>query len=295
MTETSFAYAKINISLDIISKMADGYHNLKTVMQTVSLGDKITIECTKCSSINGNGVTVDAGQPYLPNDERNIASKAALAFFEKTGIPGYHTEIKIDKKIPACAGLGGGSADAACVLRMLDKMFCTELGRETLEKLGATIGSDVPFCIGGGIKLAQGRGDVLTELPPIPKCSIVICKPPYFCSTPELFGQVKCEKIRARPDTDGLIKALGEGDLGGIARRMYNVFEDVLSHGKSGIEEIKGILLDNGALGAVMTGTGPTVFGIFNDESNAQSAYEQLNKEYNDCFLTETQNGFEIY
>jgi len=292
MTETSFAYAKINISLDIISKMTDGYHSLKTVMQTVSLGDEITIECTKDDrSIEGNGVTVDAGLPYLPNDERNIAAKAALAFFKQTGIPGYHTEIKINKKIPACAGLGGGSADAACVLRMLDKMFGTGLGREALEKLGATIGSDVPFCIGGGTKLAQGRGEVLTDLPVIPKCSIVICKPPYSCSTPELFGKVKCEKIRARPDTDGLIKAIGEGDLGGIARRMYNVFEDVLTHGKSDIEEIKGVLLDNGALGAVMTGSGPAVFGIFNDKSNAQNAYLQLKKEYKECFLTETQNG----
>ena len=292
MTETSFAYAKINISIDIVSKMADGYHNLEMVMQTVSLSDEITIKCSKgLISTEKNEVTVDAGLPYIPSDEGNIAVKAALAFFEHTGIPGYHTDIKVDKKIPVSAGLGGGSADAACVLRMLDKMFYTGLGREALEKLGSTIGSDVPFCIDGGTQLAQGRGDILTNLPSIPKCCIVICKPPFYCSTPELFGRVKCEKIRARPDTNGLIKALDEGDLGGIARRMYNVFEDVLPHGKSDIEDIKGALLDNGALGTVMTGSGPAVFGIFNDVLSAQNAYEQLNKEYNECFLTETQHG----
>jgi len=296
MTETSFAYAKINISIDIVSKMADGYHDLEMVMQTVCLSDEITIKCSKdLMSTEGNKVTVDAGLPYIPSDEGNIAAKAALAFFKQTGIQGYRTDIKIDKKIPVCAGLGGGSADAACVLRMLDKMFYTGLGREALEKLGSTIGSDVPFCIDGGTQLAQGRGDILTNLPSIPKCCIVICKPPFYCSTPELFGRVKCEKIRARPDTNGLIKALDEGDLGGIARRMYNVFEDVLPHGKSDIEDIKGALLDNGALGTVMTGSGPAVFGIFNDVSNARNAYKKLNKEYNECFLTETQSGLVPY
>jgi 4-diphosphocytidyl-2-C-methyl-D-erythritol kinase len=283
MTKTALAYAKINISLDIVAKREDGYHDLVMVMQTVGLSDEITIECSK-----GDGITIDAGLPYLPDNERNIAAKAALAFFSYTGIAGYHTDIKIKKKIPVCAGLGGGSADAACVLRMLDGMFESNLGRESLEKLGNTVGSDVPFCINGGTRLAKGRGDILTGLPSIPKCSIVICKPPFSCSTPELFGRVKCEKIRARPDTDGIVKALGDGDLSGIARRMYNVFEDVLPRGKADINEIKGLLLDAGALGAVMTGSGPAVFGLFDNKSNAQTAYEHLKTEYNDCFITET-------
>ena len=283
MKETAFAYAKINLSLDIVSKMDDGYHNLKSVMQSVGLCDEITVEC-----LPGEGVCVDAGLPYLPSDERNIAAKAALAFFGFTGISGYRTHIAIKKSIPVCAGLGGGSTNGACVLRLMDKMFETKLECKSLVALGKSIGSDVPFSIYGGTKLAEGRGEILTDLSPIPRCFIVICKPPFSCSTPELFGIVKCDKIRARPDTDGLIKALEMEDLGGIARRMYNVFEDVLPRGKLEISEIKSSLLDHGALGAVMTGSGPSVFGVFDSKDNAQSAFFDLKMSYNDCFLTET-------
>ena len=283
MNETAQAYAKINISLDIVSKMNDGYHNLKMVMQTVSLCDEITIECSP-----GEGITVEAGLAYLPSDERNIAAKAARVFFEYTGISGYTTAITIKKQIPVCAGLGGGSADGACVLRMLDRMFKTDLGRGKLEMLAVSFGSDVPFCISGGTKLAEGRGEILTDLPDIPRCCIVICKPSFSFSTPELFKRVRCEKIRARPDTDGIIKALGNGDICGIARRMYNVFEDILPHGTQDINDIKNLLIDSGALGAVMTGSGPAVFGLFDNEDNARAAFLRLGDDYKDCFLAET-------
>jgi 4-diphosphocytidyl-2-C-methyl-D-erythritol kinase len=283
ISDVSRAYAKINISLDIVSKRDDGYHNLKMVMQTVSLCDEIAIKCTP-----GEGLSVKTGLSYLPEDERNIAAKAALAFYGLTGIAGWHTHIAIKKNIPVCAGLGGGSADGACVLRMLDRMFETGLGRACLESLGNSIGSDVPFCIDGGTKLAQGRGEVLTDLPPLPHSYIVICKPSFSYSTPELFGRVKCEKIHARPDTEGLLKALDDGDIGSIARRMYNVFEDILPRGKPDIAEIKSRLLMNDALGATMTGTGSAVFGIFNDKESAQRAYESLKADYKSCFLAET-------
>ncbi|MDR2569368.1 MAG: 4-(cytidine 5'-diphospho)-2-C-methyl-D-erythritol kinase [Oscillospiraceae bacterium] len=283
MTYTSKAFAKINLSLDIVSKMDDGYHDLEMVMQSVSLYDEITIKCAA-----GEGVSVKTNLPYLPRNEKNIAVKAALAFFCNTGITGYSAHIEVNKNIPVCAGLGGGSADAACVLRMLDMMFKTHLGRSNLEKLGSTIGSDIPFCIDGGTKLAKGRGEILTDLPPIPHCDIVICKPSFSCSTPELYGLIQCEKIRSRPDTDGLLKAIDEGDLCGVARRMYNVFEDVVPHGKPEIDEIKCILLDNSALGAVMTGSGPTVFGLFNSETNARNAYNDLKTIYAECYLTNT-------
>ena len=283
MTETAAAYAKINLSLDIISKMDDGYHNIKTIMQSISLCDEITVEC-----IPGMGVSAETDLSYLYGDERNIATKAALAFFNYLCLEGYQTRIRIKKNIPVCAGLGGGSADGACVLRMLDKMFDTRLGQDVLEKIGKGIGSDVPFCIAGGTCLAEGRGDVLTVLPQIPRCYIVICKPPFSCSTPELFGRVKCDKIRARPDTEGLITALGKGDLRSAAQRMYNVFEDVLPRGMHDVAEIKYTLHDSGALGAAMTGSGPAVFGIFNDESCAKKAYESLASCYKECFLAET-------
>ena len=283
MKQSSPAYAKVNISLDIVSKMDNGYHNLKTVMQSVGLCDEITIECKK-----GEGVFVKTSLPYIPCDERNIAIKAANAFFAFTGIKGYKTDVMINKNIPVCAGLGGGSTDGACVIRLLDSVFNTELDSGTMERIGSSVGSDVPFNIKGGTKLACGKGDILTEIPKIPHCHIVICKPQFSCSTPELFGLVKCEKIRARPDTDGIIKSLTRSDLGGIARRMYNVFEDIMPRGKQEIAEIKSLLLDNDALGAVMTGSGPAVFGLFCDKSKAQAAYQQLNEIYPECYLSET-------
>jgi len=176
----------------------------------------------------------------------------------------------------------------------LDKIHKTNLGHKVLETIGITIGSDVPFNIAGGTKLAEGRGEELIELPPVPHSYIVICKPAFQCSTPELFKRVKCNKIQARPDTDGLIKAIYEGDINGIAKRMYNVFEDLMQRRKSDIDEIKSTLLDNNALGAVMTGSGPSVFGLFNNKINAANAYEQLKSNYTDCFLTETVNPKEL-
>lgn len=289
MTEKGFAFAKINISLDIVSKMPDGYHYMRTVMQSVRLSDEITVGC-----VPGEGISVDAGLPFLPGDERNIATKAALAFFVYTGISGYLTNIRIKKIVPVCAGLGGGSADGACVLRILDRMFATNLGRETLELIGGKIGSDVPFCVAGGTRLAEGRGDIMTDLAPLPESHVVICKPPFACSTPELFRKVRCEKIRARPDTDGIVTALKSGDLKGVAIRMYNVFEDVLPRGVREIADIKYEMLDSGALGAAMSGSGPAVFGLFSDLASARKAYERFRENYNECYLTETISGTQV-
>ena len=283
------AFAKINISLDVVSKMDDGYHNMRMVMQSVSLYDDVTIECTP-----GSGVSVETDLPYLPSDDRNIAARAANAFFKYAGITGQHTRIKIKKNIPVCAGLGGGSTDGACVLRSLNEMFQTNLGHDVLSEIGGSIGSDVPFCIAGGTVLAEGRGDVMTQLSPIPQCYVVICKPPFAFSTPELFRRMKADKIRVRPDSDGIIEMLNRGDLSEVARRMYNVFEDVLPRGKREIDAIKYTLLDNNALGSVMTGTGSAVFGLFDNESYARAAYENLQENYEECFLAETVGRIEI-
>jgi len=283
MIDSDSAFAKINVSLDIKSKMDDGYHDMLMVMQSVGLNDEITIECSA-----GEGISIAAELPYIPTDDRNIAVKAARAFFMHTGITGYHTHISLHKIIPVCAGLGGGSSDGACVLRILDRMFDTSLDKSALEVIGAAIGSDVPFCVAGGTVLSTGRGDIMSELPSIPTCSIVICKPQFSFSTPELFDRIRCDKIRARPDTEGILSSLRDGDLQGIARRMYNVFEDVLPRGEKEIAAIKYSMLDEGALGAVMTGTGPAVFGIFDIKNNAKKAYERLRRMYEECYLTET-------
>ena len=284
MKETAKAFAKINISLDIISKMPDGYHEMLMIMQTVSLCDEISVEC-----VPGEGFEIKTNLEYIPGDERNIAAKSAGAFFEYTGIRGYRTKINIKKNIPVSAGLGGGSADGACVLRMLNKMFSTNLDIKQLEGIGVRVGADIPFCVSGGTRLARGRGEVLLDIAPLPDCYIVICKPPFSFSTPELFRRIKCEKIRLRPDTEAIIEELEQGSLAGAARRMYNVFEDFLPRGADEIEKVKYSMSDAGAKGAVMTGSGSAVFGIFDDITNAESAYDKLKTQYKDCYLTRPQ------
>ena len=281
------AFAKINISLDIVAKMPDGYHDLKTVMQSVSLHDTLEITCER-----GEGIRLLSNLGYIPNDERNLAARAAKLFFEYTGISGYSVAIKILKRIPVCAGLGGGSTDAASVLRALDEMFVTGLGREALEELGLKIGSDVPFCVDGGTSLAEGRGEILTDVAPLPQCSIVICKPGFSISTPSLFAKIKAENIRSRPDTAGIIESLELGSLGGIARRMYNVFEDVLPNTARDVLEIKRILLEYDALGAAMTGSGSAVFGIFEDKEAAGRAHGVLERTFRDSFIAEPVGRF---
>jgi 4-diphosphocytidyl-2-C-methyl-D-erythritol kinase len=273
--------------------MDNGYHYLKTIMQSIGLYDEVSVECMRSENeIHENKIRVtNIGCPFLPNDERNLAGKAAKAFFDFSKITGYDVKINISKNIPVCAGLGGGSANGASVLRILNKMFKTDLDALTLIKLGNLVGSDVPFCIFGGTKLAEGRGDILTDISPLPSCFIVLCKPFFSCSTPELFKRVDCRKIKIRPDTQGIISALDDRDIYGVTRHIYNVFEDFLPRGIGDVEEIKYIMLDNNALGSLMTGSGPTVFGIFNSESNAESAYNALKQDYKECFITKPVTG----
>jgi 4-diphosphocytidyl-2-C-methyl-D-erythritol kinase len=282
MKITENAYAKINLSIDIVSRMENGYHSMRMIMQTVSLHDTIDIDCTP-----GEGIGVSTDLKYLPNDDRNIAARAAAVFFAHTGIKDYRTEIVIQKRIPVCAGLGGGSTDGAAVLRGLNSIFNAGLDQKTLEKLAEAVGSDVPFCIAGGTALAEGRGELLRDIEPLPDCHIVICKPGFAISTPELFKKIIVDKISLRPDTDGIMNALTGASLGNVARRMYNVFEDVLPKGTGAIGEIKSSLLDHSALGAVMTGTGSAVFGIFGDIDDAREAYKDLKRSYKECYLTQ--------
>lgn len=282
------AYAKLNISLDVLARRADGYHELRSVMQSVGLCDTIRITSAE------NGLCVKTNRAYLPSDEKNMAAKAAAAFLRHTGIECEGLMIEIDKKIPVCAGLGGGSSDAAAVLRALNKAYAAGLSAGQLQTIAATLGSDVPFCVVGGTSLAQGRGEELTPLPDIPVFYVVICKPVFSVSTPELFSRVRCEKIRLRPDMDGLIDAIARKDQKGIARRVFNVLEDALPKGGDEIREIKGTLIDCGAMGASMSGSGSSVFGLFDSEENAVYAFRVLKSRFTDTFLTKTTPRIEI-
>jgi len=278
------ARAKVNITFDILGKRPDGYHELLMIMQTIALCDRISVE----SSTGDGMIRVASDLPYLPADESNIAFKAAALFFKKTGIENDGVFVRLNKKIPVAAGLAGGSADAAAVLRGLNCLYRAGLSKEELQKLGSGVGSDVPFCIAGGTALATGRGEVVKPLPPMPQCPVVLVKPPFSLSTAKVYQNVVCENIRIHPDTEGAVRAIREKSLAGVARRMYNVLEDAT--GSRLIGEIKAELLDAGAEGAVMSGSGPSVFGLFSNVCRAETAYARLKKQYRDTFLTKISN-----
>ena len=269
------AYAKINLSLDVTGKRPDGYHDMLMVMQTITLCDDITVTLTP-----GIPSRAECNLRFVPCDERNLAVRAADVFFAETGIENMGAHIKMHKRIPVGAGMAGGSSDAAAVLRALNRLCNTRLGGAGLEEIAAHIGSDVAFCVRGGTQLASGRGEKLTELPQMPDCSVVVCKPDFSVSTPELFRKLDSVKLRCHPDTQGIIELLGEGKLAKIARRMYNVFEDVPDRRRKEIAAIKSTMLDCGALGAIMTGTGSAVFGLFDDENAAQRTLCTLRRDW---------------
>jgi len=274
------AYAKLNLSLDIVSKMDDGYHDMKMIFQTVDICDDITVRIT-----DNYGIRITSNAGYIPCDENNIAAKAAKLFLSECGKDDVGVDINIFKRIPVCAGMGGGSADGAAVLRGLNKIFNYPVSTERLLEIGNEVGSDVPFCIVGGTVLGCGRGNIMTDLAPLGECSIVVCKPSFSVSTPALFKRINCKKIKFRPDTEGMISALEHKDIKSLARRMYNVFEEVLPSGRDTINSIKNTFYDFGALGTVMTGSGSAVFAVFENEDSSASAYEYLKTEYKDCFI----------
>ena len=276
------ARAKLNLTLDILRRREDGYHDLQMVMQSVDLEDTLTV-----TPSDGPG-RMSTNLSFLPSDGRNLAQMAAAAFREATGST-LQVDISIDKRIPVCAGMAGGSSDAAAVLHAMNALTETGLSPERLAEIGRAVGSDVPYCVLGGTALAEGRGELLTPLPSLPPCHVVLCKPSFSVSTPQLFSRVDVRKITCRPDTPGLISALEQGDLTGVARRLYNVFEDVLEpRRRSEIQSVKTELIDCGALGAAMTGSGPTVFGLFDSETAARTAAERLGLQYRDVFLCKT-------
>lgn len=278
------APAKLNLTLDVLEKREDGYHEMKMVMQSVSLFDRLTLTVGP-----GEGISLSTNLGFLPLDEHNLAAMAALRLKEATGAEWGKLTIDLEKRIPVCAGMAGGSSDAAAVLRGLNELCGLGLTAEELAKVGEKVGSDVPYCVLGGTALAQGRGEVITPLSSLPECYAVLAKPGFPVSTPELFARLDRQRTRRRPDTSGVQKALEEGDLGGVARRMFNIFEEVLPPRRQAqVEELKGELLRCGALGASMTGTGPTVFGLFEEEERAKEAERALKILCGDVFLTKT-------
>ena len=274
------AFAKVNLTLDVLAKRADGYHDLKSVMQEISLCDDITITLG-----TGRDWALRCDAPGVPLDQRNLVWKAAAVFFEACGMDPEGLEMELVKRIPSEAGLGGGSADAAAVLRALNRYYGAPYSVEELAELGARVGSDVPFCVLGGTAMAEGRGERLRKLNPIPPCYFVVVKPDFPVSTPALFRQLDSEEISRRPDNDASEQAIANENLEEICRLVYNVFEPVVAKEHPEIEDIRQRLLCAGALGCRMSGSGSACYGIALDENSARGMYEALKQIYPRTYL----------
>ena len=293
-TLTEGAFAKLNLTLDVLRKRDDGYHDLQMILQTISLRDDVTItlgtgepwavHCYR-ETAKENG-ELELNTDGFPQDGENLAWKAAKAYFERTGKDPGGLEIFISKRIPAQSGLGGGSADAAAVFRALDRHDGNPLSIPALCELGFTVGCDVPFCVLRGTALVEGRGELLTKLPDAPDMYYVVCKPDFSISTPELFGGIDSRAIARRPEQKTMMANLQRGDLLGIGGSLCNVFEPVVMEKHFEINYIKSVMFTYGAYGAQMTGTGSAVFGIFDSFEYATVACTMLKDRFPQVFLT---------
>lgn len=294
---TEGAFAKLNLTLDVLDRREDGYHNLKSIMQTVSLHDDVTVHVDTGApwqlhcyrellpeKENAGAETVLETEGF-PQGAENLAWKAAQAFYARTGIDVPGLEIFINKRIPMQAGLGGGSADAAAVLRALDRHYGMPLSIPALCELGAQVGSDVPFCVLGGSALVEGRGELLTRLPEHPEIYFVICKPDFSVSTAELYRQLDESFIEKRPDQRAMMSNLQKGDHLGIAGSLCNVFEPLVMKEHFDVNYIRSMMCTYGAYGAQMTGTGSAVFGIYDSFEYASVACMMLRETYSDVYL----------
>ena len=277
------APAKINLTLDSVSKRPDGYHDVAMVMQAVSLYDTVTAETTDGE---GNAITVSCpAYPDVPCDDSNIVCKAARAFFRATGIEEKPLSITIDKVIPTQAGLAGGSSDGAAVVLALNRLFEAGLTMDEMAEICARFGSDVPFCLLGGTMLATGTGTTLKKLRAMPHSYIVICKPEISVSTAAAYAACDAREPKGFLYTDELIKRLYSRDIRGLSSCLYNEFEQVME--LPVISEIKKTMISCKALGASMSGSGSAVYGIFLDKKKAESCVNILREKYNKVFLTE--------
>lgn len=286
---TEAAYAKINLCLDVIAKRENGYHELDGVMQSITLCDTLTVSYEEARDI---AVSMTAqGNPDMPTDGRNLAVKAAIRFLETVGLGG-RVEIELQKRIPMAGGLAGGSTDAAAVLRALNRLTEQNLSAEALCEIGARLGADVPFCTVGGAMRTQGIGDRLTPVPTMPDCHIVIARRGEGVSTPWAYGRLDeiyndFAKDSARPDSglSSLLDALQSGSYEGVCATTYNIFEPIVAECRPDVSALCAMMTENGATVARMSGSGPSVFGLFAKETDAQNVCEILKKAGAEAFV----------
>ena len=274
------AFAKLNLTLDVLGKRPDGYHDIKSVMQTVSIRDDIELDIG-----TGKPWRLHCDKEGIPTGEENLAWKAAKIYCDAMGKDPGGLEIRITKRIPMQAGMGGGSADAAAVLRALNRYYGDPLSVLALAELGAQVGSDVPFCVVGGTCMCEGRGERLRTLPDMPDCVIVVCKPDFSVSTPELYRKIDQAAIAKRPDHRAMESALLAGDLEQVAANICNVFDPVVTSEHLELNYIKSVLHQYGAVGYQMTGSGSACFGIVSEFEIAAVLCTMLKDNYPEVFI----------
>lgn len=273
-----FAPAKINLTLDVMNKRSDGYHEVRMVMQSISLTDILTVT-------EADGISMTCSHPTLPVDERNIAFKAAKLILSGTG---KGVKINLEKRIPIVAGLAGGSSDAAAVLRGINRLYNMGKTHKELLEMAVKLGADVSFCLEGGTALAEGIGEKITRLPQLPKIWLVLVKPHFGVSTALVYRSLKINEISIHPDTQAMINAINNGNKEEITELLCNVLEDVTFKIKPMLLEIKTELLKYGAQNVLMSGSGPTVFGVFRDESQAKKAVNALQLRNTSIYIAHT-------
>ncbi|MCE9676908.1 4-(cytidine 5'-diphospho)-2-C-methyl-D-erythritol kinase [Paraclostridium bifermentans] len=283
--------AKVNLSIDVLGKREDGYHLVEMIMQTIDLYDKL-----KITEIEENSILIKSNSLDIPLNEDNIMYKAVNLLKNQFNIE-KGIEISIEKNIPVAAGMAGGSSNAAAVLVGLNKLWNLGLSESELKDIGLKLGADVPFCITGGSALAEGIGEELTNIKGLPEdLNILVCKPNIFVSTKEVYQSLNMDKVKRRPKNKELIDALQKEDVKFISENMVNVLEEVTSLKYSEIGQIEDIMIKNKALGSMMSGSGPTVFGLFDNKDCAIKAKEDLQAKYNQVYLVKSSNkGVEIY
>ena len=267
------AYAKINLGLDVLRRREDGYHEVKMIMQTVDIWDRLTF----CAS-GEPGVELSVGDAALPTGEDNLIYRAAELLIKEKNIK-KGVKITLEKNIPVAAGMAGGSTDAAAVFHGLNELFDLSMSLEDMKKLGVRIGADVPYCIMGGTAISEGIGERLTPLPAPPSCILVVAKPDIDVSTKFVYQNLQVDGLKVHPDIDGMIKAIKAGDMSGITERMENVLETVTIREYPVIDKIKEQMKTEGAENALMSGSGPTVFGIFAERETAQKVADQIRRQ----------------
>ncbi len=266
------ANAKINLGLDVLRRREDGYHEVKMIMQTVGISDRLEFKRQP-----DDGIRISADRRELPVGPENLIYKAARLMKDTYRIP-EGISVKLEKNIPVAAGMAGGSADAAATIHGMDRLFGLGLTLEEKQRLGVRIGADVPYCLMGGTALSEGIGELLTALPPVPDAFLVVAKPDIDVSTGFVYQNLRLDCLDRHPDIDGMAESIRKGDLSGIAARMENVLETVTVGRYPVIAQMKEFLREQGALNALMSGSGPTVFGIFEKEETARAAYEAMRR-----------------